>query len=117
MTTTHTGACHCGAVRFETDVDLGRAIECNCSICAKHGLILSFTPAASFRLLQGEEALMDYRFNTMQIRHRFCRTCGVEPFGEGAMPDGTAMRAVNLRCLDGVDVHALSPAPFDGKSR
>jgi len=27
------------------------------------------------------------------------------------------MRAVNVRCLDGVDVASLRPTPFDGRSR
>jgi hypothetical protein len=37
--TTYTGGCHCGAVRFEVDVEEHRAVECNCSICTKKGFI------------------------------------------------------------------------------
>jgi hypothetical protein len=111
------GQCHCGAVRFSAETDLAQVISCNCSICSKHGLLLTFVPATQFTLTSGEEALKDYRFNTMRIRHRFCGSCGVETFGEGAMPDGTPMRAVNVRCLDGVDVASLRPTPFDGRSR
>ncbi|MFC7399718.1 GFA family protein [Chelatococcus sp. GCM10030263] len=110
------GQCHCGAVRFSAEADLAQVISCNCSICSKHGLLLTFVPAERFTLAAGEDALKDYRFNTMRIRHRFCGSCGVETFGEGSMPDGTPVRAVNVRCLDGVDVASLSPAPFDGRS-
>ncbi|CAH1671429.1 GFA family protein [Chelatococcus asaccharovorans] len=111
------GRCHCGAVQFSANADLANVISCNCSICSKHGLILTFVPADRFTLAAGEDTLKDYQFNTMRIRHRFCGNCGVEPFAEGAMPDGTPMRAINVRCLDGVDIAALSPTPVDGRSR
>jgi hypothetical protein len=31
--------------------------------------------------------------------------------------DGSNMVAVNVRCLDDVDIETLTPTPFDGKSR
>jgi hypothetical protein len=34
----------------------------------------------------------------------------------GTAPDGRKMAAINVRCLDGVDVFALKPRPVDGKS-
>ncbi len=109
------GGCHCGKVRFEVTTDLRQIMACNCSICAKHGLWLTFVPAADFKLLSGEDALKDYQFATKQIHHVFCTTCGVESFGRGRKPDGTELVAVNVRCLDGVDIATLAPAPFDGK--
>ena len=35
-------------------------------------------PLADFTLLQGEEVLTTYRFNTMVAQHRFCSICGVQ---------------------------------------
>jgi len=32
-TTTYTGGCHCGAVRYRVTAKLESAITCNCSIC------------------------------------------------------------------------------------
>jgi hypothetical protein len=79
-------------------------------------MILSFSPQSAFELQQGQEALSEYRFNRMQIAHLFCATCGVQSFGKAAGPDGTPMVAINARCLDGVDVGALSPKAVDGRS-
>lgn len=113
---TYEGGCHCGAVRYEADVDLGKVIECNCSHCEKRGLLLSFIPSAQFRLVSGEDVLVDYQFNRKIIHHLHCRTCGVEAFSRGTGKDGAPTVAVNVRCLDGIDLPVLSPTPFDGKS-
>lgn len=113
---TYAGGCHCGTVRFEAEVDLSQIIACNCSICAKQGLWLTFAPAGKFKLISGAQNLKLYQFAKKHIHHKFCTTCGVESFGSGAKPDGTEVYAINVRCLDGVDIATLSPAPFDGKS-
>jgi hypothetical protein len=48
--------------------------------------------------------------------HRlFCGTCGIRSFGRYSA-DGQAKVAVNLRCLEGVDVGRLEVQTFDGKS-
>ncbi len=70
-------------------------VRCNCSICAKTRAWLVFAPASTFRLLQGEPNLADYRFGAGRIRHRFCTTCGVKPFGVAG--DGVA---ISIACLD-----------------
>lgn len=117
MTMSHySGGCHCGAVRFEVDTDIQAAIACNCSICQKSGTILTFAPAAAFRLIQGADSLTDYTFASGNIHHLFCKVCGVRSFGRGSGPDGTEMIAVNVRCLDGVEAEKLSPKPYDGRS-
>ncbi|MDI3259106.1 MAG: GFA family protein [Sinobacteraceae bacterium] len=111
----YTGSCHCGKVRFEATMDLSRVVSCNCSICSRLGYVLSFIPAAQFKLLAGEDALSDYQFNKKRIHHLFCATCGIHPFARGTGPDGKETVAVNLRCLEGVDLEALTPQKFDGK--
>jgi hypothetical protein len=111
------GGCHCGAVRFEVEADLAGAIACNCSRCQKLGAILTFAPAASFRLVAGEDSLTDYRFNQKVIHHLFCRTCGIQPFARGNHPkDGSAMVAVNVRCLDGVEPDTIEAHKVDGRN-
>ncbi len=112
------GACHCGQVRYDVKLDLTQpVVSCNCSICAKTGMLLAFAPAEHFRLQSGEDALADYQFGKKSIHHLFCRHCGVRSFGRGQGPDGKEMRAINVRCLDGVALEGLKLFPYDGRSR
>lgn len=110
------GGCHCGAVRFEAEADLSTVMECNCSHCAKKGFLLTFTPADNFKLLSGEDQLTEYRFNKKYIAHEFCSVCGVQAFGKGTTPDGQPTAAVNVRCIDDIELAALNRTPIDGKS-
>lgn len=82
------------------------------------GLLLAFAPGTNFTLTTNNDSdLTEYRFNSMKIRHLFCPTCGVQSFGRGTSPDGTDTVAINVRCLDGVDISSLARIPFDGKSK
>lgn len=113
----HAGGCHCGAVRFEVDLDLSAPmLECNCSICSKSGTRLAFVTSDKFTLKSGEEHLKDYLFNKKHIHHQFCTTCGIRSFAHGPLPDGGTMYAVNVRCLDDVDLNAMNLRFHDGKS-
>ena len=113
MKKTYRGSCHCGAVRFEADIDLGQGtFRCNCSLCFKSRAWLAPVPAADFRLLEGESALRDYQFAQKRIHHRFCTACGVRPFSQGQDPKGTPFYAVRVNCLDGVDEKELADAPI-----
>lgn len=111
------GSCHCGAVKFSAVAEMPtEAMSCNCSICRRKGTLMAFYPLAQFKLEQGEGALEAYKFNTDNLSHWFCRTCGIHPFGGGIGPDGTEMRAVNLRCVPEADLDALKIQKFDGAS-
>jgi hypothetical protein len=112
---TYTGRCHCGQVRYEVKADLSSVMECNCSHCSAKGLLLTFVPEGDFKLSSGADALTEYLFNKKVIRHQFCKHCGVEPFARGRGPDGKPTVALNVRCLEGVDVATLARKPFDGK--
>lgn len=112
MKKTYQGSCHCGAVRFEADLDLAEGtFKCNCSICFKSRAWLAAVPGASFRLLAGEERLQDYQFGPKRIHHLFCTGCGVRPFSRGQDAKGNASYAVRVNCLDGVDARELVDAP------
>jgi len=110
------GSCHCGKVAFEVEGELDQLIDCNCSICSRKGALLWFLPLQQLRLRTPEENLKTYTFGKGAIQHRFCPECGIHPLGEGAMPDGKRMAAINVRCLDDVDFSALPVRHFDGRS-
>lgn len=112
----HFGSCHCGEVKFEVDMDLKSVVSCNCSMCQRKGSLLSFVPAGRFELLSGADSLKDYQFGKKQIHHYFCSNCGVSSFSSGQSPDGQEIRAINVRCLDGVDLASLEIQHVDGKS-
>jgi hypothetical protein len=115
-TKAYDGGCHCGAVRYRVTTKLESAVTCNCSICFKTGTMLAFAPAERFELVRGREALTDYQFGRKNIHHLFCNRCGVRSFARGVAPGGGEMVAVNVRCLDGVDVSALRIVEHDGRS-
>jgi hypothetical protein len=114
--TLHKGSCHCGKVAFEVEADLSQVIACNCSICSKKGYLLTFAPRDALKV-SGEENLSTYTFNTHTIRHRFCAHCGTATFGEGQQPGKPPMAAINVRCLDGVEVSELTTMPINGRDR
>ena len=116
MSQVYEGGCHCGAVRYEVEAELGTLVSCNCSICSKTGTLLTFVPESQFRLLSGEDALTDYRFNQEVIAHLFCKHCGIRSFARGKDPQGHTMVAINARCLDGVAFDDLPKHHFDGRS-
>ena len=117
-TKTHSGGCHCGAVRYRVQLDLSQpVISCNCSMCGRSGTLLAFVPAAAFTLESGESSLTNYKFNNHIIEHLFCKTCGIKSFARGKAKDGSDTVAINTRCLDDVDLKALKVQEYDGKNR
>ena len=86
-------------------------------MCGRSGTLLSFVPAAQFKLLSGEDVLTDYVFNKHVIHHLFCDTCGILSFARGQAPDGTRMVALNVRCIEALDLDAIKIVPFDGASK
>ena len=109
---THQGGCHCGAVTYTVTTDLEKVIECNCSHCHKKGLLLNFVDKEKFTLHSGADNLQEYQFNKKAIRHLFCKTCGVQSFSEGVTFPKVA---INVRCLQGVEVKDLTVTPYNGK--
>ena len=110
------GSCHCGKVAFEVEGEIEGALACNCSICGRKGSLLWFVPREKFQLLTPEEEARTYTFNKHAIKHRFCPVCGMHPYGEGTDPKGNAIAAVNIRCLEGVDLSAIPVQNYDGRA-
>jgi hypothetical protein len=85
--TAHLGSCHCGALRFEVEVDLaGGVSRCNCTICTKVGSSGAVVEPEAFRALSDEAELGQYAFGGKTARRYFCRP-GRGPAARGV--DGT----------------------------
>jgi len=113
MTRTYRGSCHCGAVRFEADLDLTQpTYRCNCSICRRTRFWPAVAREDGFRLLSGQEVLTQYLFNKRRNEHWFCRVCGVRAFGVGNDTPIGRMIGINLGCLEGVTEEELARLPI-----
>lgn len=113
MHKTYTGSCHCGAVRFEADIDLAAGTnKCNCSICTKTRNWNVIIHPDAFRLLAGEDAQSTYQFGRNAMHHLFCPACGVRSFARGYVEEiGGHYVAVQLASLDDVDPAELISSP------
>ncbi|WP_079202334.1 GFA family protein [Pseudomonas sp. CC6-YY-74] len=110
------GSCHCGQVAFEVEGQIDGAMACNCSICQRKGSLLWFVPRDQLKLLTPESQMATYTFNKHVIRHYFCPTCGIHPFGEGSDPKGNAIAAINIRCLEDIELEAVPVTHYDGRA-
>ena len=112
----HKGSCHCGRIAFEVEGEIGGAMACNCSICTRKGSLMWFVARDKLHLLTPDENAATYMFNKHVIKHRFCPVCGIHPYGEGVDPKGNRMAAINIRCLEDIDLATIPVQNFDGRS-
>jgi hypothetical protein len=110
------GSCHCGRIAFDVEGTIDSATACNCSICQRKGSLLWFVPRAQFHLRTPEENASTYTFNKHRIRHRFCQVCGIHPYAEASDAKGNPMSAINIRCLEGIDLDSAPVKYFDGRA-
>ncbi|WP_435928223.1 GFA family protein [Dryocola sp. BD613] len=105
-TTILNGKCHCGAVRFAATLSDGlRSVRrCNCSYCRMRGAVVASAEMGGIVILQGEEMLTSYRFNTGTAQHFFCSRCGI--YTHHQRRSNQNQYGVNVACLEGI-------SPFD----
>jgi hypothetical protein len=100
------GSCHCGAVKFITTLTEGfaSARRCTCSICRMRGAVAVTSTPADFQIMEGQDKLATYRFNTMSAEHHFCTVCGI--YTHHKRRSNPNQLGVNVACLEGM-------SPFD----
>jgi hypothetical protein len=116
MNMKYRGSCHCGKVAFEVEGTIESALACNCSMCQRKGSLLWFVPRADLHLLTPDENASTYTFNKHKIKHRFCANCGIHPYGEAPDPKGNEVAAINIRCLEGIDLGPIPVHHYDGSA-
>ena len=85
MKRTYTGSCHCGAVRYEADVDLAEGTsKCNCTFCVKALSWKAYVNPPSFRVLSGSNNIKGYHKDQLAPVKYFCGTCGVRTHEVGS---------------------------------
>jgi hypothetical protein len=103
----YSGGCHCGAVRFEAEMDLSEGtMRCNCSFCSKARSWFTFVAPDRFRLIEGANAQTEYHWTPAgrpgaNLHFHFCKTCGVRTPGLGEHgPTGGAFYFIPIAALD-----------------
>ena len=98
---------------------------CNCSVCRKRGTLNHRVTKESFTLLTSWSDLQTYQWGSMTAIDYFCKKCGILPFRRPSNPspeehvqgliafDGWA---INVRCLEGVDLESIPVEKIDGKN-
>ena len=114
---TLSGRCHCGSVQFRVTLTEGfaSARRCTCSICRMRGAIAVTSTPEAFQIVEGEEKLVTYRFNTRTAEHHFCANCGI--YTHHKRRSNPNQLGVNVACLEGVspfDFHEV--VVYDGAS-
>jgi hypothetical protein len=104
-------SCHCGAIRLETNAELGVLTECNCSTCARHGFLHWKMKPEQLRLATPRVGLSSYNWRDIDGGHHFCKTCGCS-----VIRTGFNYFSVNARLLDDVDVFTLEVRRYDGRT-
>lgn len=115
------GSCHCGAVKYEADIDLSKGSgKCNCTYCTKIRSWKSFVKPGDFKLLSGKDAVTGYNGHNPTTERFFCKTCGVHVYEIGnAEWMGGAFVGIFLNSIDDASIDELVSGPMsysDGKN-
>ena len=109
---TYSGSCHCGTVQFEVEGEPDEFTTCDCTLCTKKNALMYRVHEDQLRVVEGEDALTLYQWNTHTAKHYFCRICGIYTFHrKRSAPDHYG---VNVFCVEGLPREGIPVRPTDG---
>lgn len=110
----YSGSCHCGDMTFDVEGSIEKVFECNCSHCSRKGYLLWFVASDRVKMTAKEASDGIYLFNKHAIEHHFCKNCGCAPYGISVGAEGKA--AINVRCIEALDLDGVERVAVDGRS-
>lgn len=102
MLKTYHGSCHCGAIRYEAELDLASGTgRCNCTYCLKARAWGIHVKPDAFRLADASEEGVAYHRHPQAPVKYHCAKCGVHTHARGDAPYmGGAFVTVFVATLD-----------------
>ncbi|MCV5940872.1 GFA family protein, partial [Escherichia coli] len=79
--------------------------RCDCSMCRRRGAIVASVPLSGIRIVQGDDVLKLYQFNTHTAKHFFCSECGI--YTHHQRRSDPSEYGYNVGCLEGVNPYEL----------
>jgi hypothetical protein len=107
----HKATCHCGAVELALSLPDGLVDvrRCDCSMCRRRGAIVASVTLDGVRVVQGDEQLRLYQFNTHTAKHFFCSVCGI--YTHHQRRSNPEQYGFNVACLEGINPFDLANVP------
>jgi hypothetical protein len=87
--------------------------RCTCSYCRMRGAVAVSAELGGVRIVEGEDLLTSYRFNTGAAQHFFCSRCGI--YTHHQRRSNPNQYGVNVACLEGISPFDFAEVPvLDG---
>jgi hypothetical protein len=108
------GSCHCGKIKFETNIDLSvGSSKCNCTFCRKYSNWNIKVSPENFKLLEGDDSITKYANRSEIGYYAFCKHCGSLPFGLSKKTDWTDEGAsIKVSSFDDMSIAEMNSMPM-----
>ncbi len=98
------GSCHCGAIRYQLPQAPETVLDCNCSICRRHGALWAYYPQREL-IFDSPPKTLTYVWGDRHLEFHVCASCFCLTHYTVVGEDDDERIGVNARNL-----HGLAPA-------
>ena len=101
-------SCHCESVELEikeSESAFNKFLRCNCSLCMKKGIIMTFAPIVDVKITKGRDKLKLYQYHTKVAEHYFFFFFGIYTHHKQRSKRDTY--GLNVGCIDEIDQFSL----------